>query len=187
MKSQDENESEFSEVQNPDPVEVDIEEQNGGGILEQANRILNQPAAKTIYNRRYKAKKQAQSADFSNVVVTLLTLIFASWDRPSDLKPNEDEINAFSVPCTKMLLRHIPITSKLSADALDVIGMIGAASAYYVRTREAWTLYNQAREKMQAAEQDRIASQKSSQDDPFNFNQNRLGPEDVIPASEGLL
>lgn len=182
-KDPEESALEFSEDQNLDPVEIEIEEQKGGSILEQADRLLNkQPVTKTIYNQRYKEKRKAKSEDFSNVVVTLLTLILAAWDRPSDLKPNEDEIGAFSVPCTRMLLRHIPLTAKLSQDALDVIGMVGAASAYYVRTKDAWSIYNQAREKMQAQEQTRIAVAQSIEDDPFKFHTTNLSSdEQVIP------
>jgi hypothetical protein len=54
---------------------------------------------------------------------------------------SEDETQAFSVPVTRLLLRHVPLTSKLSQDALDVIALVGGFSAYYVRTADGWKKY----------------------------------------------
>lgn len=127
-----------------------MEDHEEGGILDQASRLLNNsmPEVKLSKNQRYKAnvkaRKQATAAnaeDFSAIIVTMLTLILSAWPAPDDIKPNDEEINAFSVPVTRLLLRHVPIISKFSADALDALGMIGALSAYYVRTNPARKKY----------------------------------------------
>jgi hypothetical protein len=90
-------------------------------------------------------KGGANADDFSTIIITLITLALSAWSAPEELKPNSDEIDAFSVPATRMLLRHVPIAAKMSQDALDALGMIAALSAYSVRTRPAWNKYNEAR------------------------------------------
>ena len=152
----DEDESNYlGEVEENDPIDVKVDDQAGSdNLIASAEKLLGgvkstdtERAEKLRgYREKYKAKKKGSTnEDFSTIVVTLLTLALSAWNVPADLKPNGDEVNALSVPATRMLLRHVPITAKLSADALDVIGMIGAMSAYYARTNPAWRKYNEER------------------------------------------
>lgn len=155
-KNQDQNVSTFSDDQNPDqdqPIDqVDIQvddHSNNDDLLTSASRLIGGVTKPLSKNQRYKLNKKAKEAakgeDFSTIIVTIMTLALSAWNVPDDLKPNDDELQAFSVPATRMLLRHVPITAKLSADALDVIGMIGAMSGYYARTRKAWTKYQESK------------------------------------------
>ena len=82
-----------------------------------------------------------------------VTLALTAWSVPDDLKPNDEEVNAFTVPLTNILLRHIPITGKMSQDTLDLIAILGAGGLYYRRTSKTWTAYNAQRAKEKQAEQ----------------------------------
>lgn len=148
----DQNELTSSSDPNPDQdqaVDLQVDDHANDDILTSASRLIGGAAKPLSRNQRYKQNKKAKEAakgeDFSTIIITIMTLALSAWSVPDELKPNEDELQAFSVPATRMLLRHVPITSKLSADALDAIGMIGAMSAYYARTRKAWTKYQETK------------------------------------------
>ena len=139
---------------------MEVETQNeSDDLLASAARLVGSlpPQPKLSKGARYRANKKAKQAansdDFSAIIVTLLTLGLSAWAVPEILKPNEDELNAFSVPATRLLLRHVPLASKLSADALDLVGMIGALSGYSLRTRLEWAKYNEAQKIKRAAEE----------------------------------
>lgn len=174
----DPNENESSYSDNASVVETVIEEHResaGLDILAQATQALEAPKLSKgqRYKANLKARKTAQADDFQTIIATLLTLVVSAWSAPEGLKPNEDEVNAFSVPATRMLLRHVPIASKLSQDALDIIGMVGAISSYYARTSDAWRSYRlaQAENRRQKAEEEAKASYTLSPmaDDPLNI------------------
>jgi len=107
-----------------------------GGASERPNKKENDRK----YRERKKNKVSANAEDFSTIIVTLMTLAIAAFNVPDDIQPDNDEMQAFSIPATRLLLRHFPLANKLSADMLDVIGMISALSAYSMRTRSAWAL-----------------------------------------------
>ena len=50
-----------------------------------------------------------------------------------EIKPNESELGVFSNHLTGILIRHLPISKGLSADALDIIGIFAVVSGYYAR------------------------------------------------------
>jgi hypothetical protein len=172
-------------------VEVEIDQNQGGDdLLQSASRLVNSiPKRDRMLKResdaRYRANKKtrigsASDEDFSTIVITLLTLALSAWQPPADIKPNEDELQAFSVPVTRMLLRHIPIAKKMSADMVDIVGMIGAISAYYVRTGEAWKKYNEAR--AIKATQDHPTENAApwlQADDPLQYRGSQLVPDGV--------
>lgn len=108
----------------------------------------------TEWRKKKRSATTEQQADVTNFVIMLLTLILSALQIPGDLKPNQDEINAFAVPATKMLMRHTNITGKYSQDALDLIGMIAAISAYSVRTNAGWKQYRLQEAAKRAAMQD---------------------------------
>jgi len=185
VASQNGNELPFSEGQSPndDSVPLEVEEHDTGGILSQASQVLAGVTPKLSKNQRYKQNKKARAnastEQLSDFIITLLTLILSALVIPENLKPNEDEINAFSVPATNILLRHVPLASKLSQDALDVIGMIGALSAYYIRTRDAWLAHNATRQTQpQTVTPESVTN--IPQDDPFAFHPRA---QDIIPEA----
>lgn len=67
------------------------------------------------------------------LVVSVITLLVAVAKVPEQVKPNGDEINLFSEHLSGIMLRHLPINNKLSADALDVIGLIAVTASWYSR------------------------------------------------------
>jgi len=173
-------------------VEIEIESQaENDDLLTSASRLVggisltNQKRPNKLENdRKYRERKKTRGGvsaeDFSTIIITLLTLALSAWSAPNDLKPNEDEINAFSVPATRMLLRHVPIAAKMSQDALDALGMIAALSAYSVRTRPAWSKYNEERKSKQALETETQSAAMVVTDDPMRYHPR---PGDLMPES----
>lgn len=171
-------------------VEIEVESQSeNDDLLTSASRLVGGVSMSNMkrpnklendrkYRERKKSKGSANAEDFSTIVITLLTLALSAWSAPADLKPNEDEINAFSVPATRMLLRHVPIAAKMSQDALDAIGMIAALSAYSVRTRPAWNKYNEDRKAKQALETETQSAAVVVPDDPMRYH---ARPGDLMP------
>lgn len=141
-------------------VEEQIETQGDGSfetLIKNASASLNQPQAQkgksrtTQWRESKRAKSGAQAEEVTTFVITVMTLLLSAVQMPPDLKPNDDEIGAFSVPATKLLMRHVNLTGKLTQDALDVIGMVAAISAYGVRTGAAWKNYRAAKDAEKAA------------------------------------
>lgn len=81
---------------------------------------------------------------FATVIAAGLTLIVGALRIPGDLKPNEDETGGLAVPITNLMLRHLPISGKLTADAMDAIAIVAVVSSYYARTAIAWRDYSDA-------------------------------------------
>lgn len=155
----------FSEnAVDPAAVELEVDEHTEDvDLLAKATQVLSggmELSRNQAYKQRRKAKETAKVEDLQTTVVLILTLALSALTIPEDLKLNEDEKQAFAVPATRLLLRHVPLASKLSADAIDIIGMIGALSAYGTRTRAGWQTYREAK-----------AAQATSPrpDDPFRF------------------
>jgi hypothetical protein len=118
----------------------DLKEENPlKGLLSRAAQNLTgaTPSKRGRPSKKTQASK-ANKEDVSTLLITLLTLGVSAWNVPQEVKPNDAEISAFSVPLTNILLRHVNLTGKLTQDALDVISMIAAGTAYYARTSNAW-------------------------------------------------
>lgn len=82
---------------------------------------------------RGRKKKTAAQDEFNTLTIALLSLVIAAVNVPENIKPNDGELNQFSHHLTALLVRHLPISGKFSADALDVIGLLAVSSAYYAR------------------------------------------------------
>lgn len=81
-----------------------------------------------------KAKKaKANQDEFNSLVIAVLTLTVSFANMRPEIKPNESELSVFSNHLTGILVRHLPISKGLSADALDVIGIFAVVSGYYAR------------------------------------------------------
>jgi len=102
-----------------------------GGLLQRASNALKNddlPKAKRI-----SAKSRD---DFSVLVVSVVTLLVTFAKVEESVKPNGEEIDLFSNHLSGILLRHLPINNKLSADALDLIGIMAATATWYSRVHE---------------------------------------------------
>lgn len=81
-----------------------------------------------------KAKKsKANQDEFNSLVIAVLTLGVSFANMRPEIKPNESELGVFSNHLTGILIRHLPISKGLSADALDIIGIFAVISGYYAR------------------------------------------------------
>lgn len=82
---------------------------------------------------RGRKKKTAAQDEFNTLTIALLSLVIAAVNVPENIKPNDNELNQFSHHLTGLLVRHLPISGKFSADALDIIGLLAVGSGYYAR------------------------------------------------------
>lgn len=82
---------------------------------------------------RGRKKKTAVADEFSTLVVALLTLGVSFANIPEQVKPNQSELAIFSNHLTGILIRHLPISNKFSADSLDIIGLVAVCSGWYAR------------------------------------------------------
>jgi hypothetical protein len=71
--------------------------------------------------------------DFPTILTSVLALVFSALSMPEEMKPNKDELGAVSYHATRIMLRHIDVTNKLNADALDIIGILSTGAGWYMR------------------------------------------------------
>lgn len=74
--------------------------------------------------------------DFSVLVVSLVSLLVTFAKVDERVKPNKSEIDLFSDHLSGILLRHLPINNKLSADAIDIIGIMAVSTSWYSRVHD---------------------------------------------------
>jgi len=82
---------------------------------------------------RGRKKKTAAQDEFNTLTIALLSLVLSVTNIPENVKPNDSELAQFSNHLTGLLLRHLPISGKFSADALDIIGLLAVGSGWYAR------------------------------------------------------
>jgi hypothetical protein len=112
------------------------ESQGFGSLLKRARAGLKETfTADESPARKNKKASQSTRDDFSLLVVSVVTLAVALSKMEERLKPEKNEIELFSNHVSGILLRHLPINSKLSADALDVIGIFAVVSGWYARVQ----------------------------------------------------
>lgn len=78
------------------------------------------------------------SEDFPTILTSVLALVFSALAVPEDVRPNQSELGAVSYHATRIMLRHIDVTNKLNADALDIIGILSTSAAWYMRISPAF-------------------------------------------------
>ena len=71
--------------------------------------------------------------DLANLLTSLLALVIASITIPDELKPNNEEQAGVSYYAVKILMRHFPASKMLSADMLDIIGLLSIVAGYTAR------------------------------------------------------
>ncbi len=122
-----------------------VKEKESGGFL---NSIKNagdslglwdddKPAEKEKKDGRGRPSKSKSSGqdDLASLSVALITLILSLSNIPHDVKPNDSEVTIFSKHLTGIMIRHLPIAGKFSADGMDIIGMIAVLSSWYARVQ----------------------------------------------------
>lgn len=85
--------------------------------------------------RKYsnKAKQDRSKAEFATLVSTVIILLVALWPAPDTVKPNELEVNALSEHLSNIVLRHFDLSGAITADVLDVIGIIAVTGTWLSR------------------------------------------------------
>ena len=136
---------------NENEVEEEIgdqaDEQSDNPILDRARGILGggvdklQDKLGAPPEKLSRKTREKQEDSISTLLTAILVMMIAGWKVPTDLKPNEEEVNAVSGCATSILLRHINISGRLTADVIDAIGIVATVSVYYTRTSEGWRNY----------------------------------------------
>ncbi len=111
------------------------------GLLDRARDNLTSDAPEPPKSKWSKYKASKNKNEVTTAISSLLVLFLASWKVPDELKPNEAETEAVSNYATRLLLRHVDLSGRLTADALDVIGIVAVLSGYYARTASNWREY----------------------------------------------
>jgi hypothetical protein len=86
---------------------------------------------------RGRKKKTAATDEFSTLIVSVSVLILSFSNMPEQIKPNDAELRVLANHLSGLMLRHLPISSKFSADSLDIIGILAVLSGYYARVSPA--------------------------------------------------
>lgn len=103
----------------------------GGDLLEAP---AEGEAPKKKWNKySSKAKQEAARTELATLVSTLLVFGTLAWKAPETIKPNGDELNAVGFHLSGIIGRHIDISSVLTKDMLDVIGIMAVTAAYLSR------------------------------------------------------
>jgi hypothetical protein len=120
-------------------VEIKQSDKEGGALRD----LFTRAAARMESGEEEEEEKQPKGGrskklgdprkDLANLLTSGLTLLVASLSIPDELKPNEDEIGGVSFYTMKILLRHFPVSKMLSADMLDVVGLVSIFAGYFAR------------------------------------------------------
>jgi hypothetical protein len=102
-----------------------------GGLLARATQALKDDDSPKLSQSKKVTPKARE--DFSVLVVSVVTLLVTFAKVDERVKPNGDEINIFSEHISGIMLRHLPISNKMSADALDIIGLMAVTATWYSR------------------------------------------------------
>lgn len=71
--------------------------------------------------------------EFATLVSSLLVIASTAWNVPETIKPSKDEITGISTHLTGIILRHVDISNAMTADVIDVIGILAISGAYFSR------------------------------------------------------
>lgn len=100
-----------------------------------------------LHKKGRKPKEQENlQEDFSTLVTSLLVVVVTAWNAPEQIKPNNDELGGLSFRITRITLRHIDLSGKVTADVLDLIGIIAIGASYYSRVAPQLKQLQQPRE-----------------------------------------
>ncbi len=126
------NESSADEIDlniEPNTTESDSE---SVGFMDRLKNITSGLASDEVEEKK-PAKKSKKTPDEFNALVVALITLGTSLSIPEPYRPINDEIQIFSNHLSGILARHLSISGKLSADALDIMGLVVCTSMYYAR------------------------------------------------------
>lgn len=102
----------------------------GGNLSDSSVEENTEPRWKKYARNRGQSKAKEE---FSTLVSTLIVLATAAWNAPESVKPSKDEIAGVSEHLTGIILRHVDISSAITADVIDVIGILAISAVYISR------------------------------------------------------
>ena len=172
----------------PETVEEDLEYQDerqpsliakARGILASGvNNVQDKLGVEPDRKRKKwvpKEKRQEQESNIATLITSLLVMLLAGWKVPDELKPSEDEVTAVSGFGVSILLRHVDISGRLTAGAIDVIGIVAVTAGYISRTSKLWGEYKITQEANRALKSDEIKENISS-DTPKTIEASNVPP-----------
>lgn len=115
-----------------DRAKSKLAEMSEGGDLYTPSEA--EPPAKKKWNKYTpKAKQEETRTEFATLVSTIVVLGVLAWKAPDSVKPNGEEINAVSYHLAGIITRHIDISSAMTKDVLDTIGILAVSASYLTR------------------------------------------------------
>lgn len=138
----------------PEAVTVDIENHETGtksfrerlsdklSSFAQEDNLSGNISESTKWRRKQKGKSGEAEVEFAALVSSLFVVIVVVWRAPEEIKPNEDESNGISNRVSKIILRHVDISGRMTADMLDLIGILAIGASWYARVAPAIRQYN---------------------------------------------
>lgn len=116
-------------------VEIEQPEPKKGSIFSDLIKSASGPKEKKDAPKSKKENADASelAQDFPTIITSILALTFSALAMPEEIKPNEAEITAVSYHASRIMLRHIDVTNKLNADALDIVGILATGAGWYMR------------------------------------------------------
>jgi hypothetical protein len=128
----------------PVQEEIGVHEESGQTFKERAAQKLSSimqesageekevgPSGK--YHRRKKARAEETTSEIATLFSSLVVLALSQSSLPRELHPEQGEIDVVTNNLSRILSRHIDLSSKLSGDAIDVIGIVIVTSGWYAR------------------------------------------------------
>lgn len=104
------------------------------GVLAAATKKLQEPRTKK--ERETVADENDPQQELATLVSSVVVIIIATQHWPKEIEPNDDEVNGLSYHLTNIIFRHFPIKAGLSADFLDIIGILAVSASWYSRASE---------------------------------------------------
>lgn len=107
-------------------------ENDSEGFLSKALNFAKGLNNDDVIEDKKQRKNKKSPEEFNTLVIAFVTLA-TSLTLSEKIRPVENEITIFSNHLSGILARHLNISGKLSADALDIIGLVTVSSLYYAR------------------------------------------------------
>lgn len=138
----------------PEAVTVEIENHEAGpktfrerltdklSSITQEDNLSENVSESTKWRRKQKGKSSEAEIEFASLVSSLFVVIVAVWRAPEEVKPNDNEIDGVSNRVSKIILRHVDISGRMTADVLDLIGIIAIGASWYARVAPAIRAYS---------------------------------------------
>lgn len=130
----------------PGAVNIEVESQSDdperGDFASLLKRAANrgsinsedEPEPSEPRRSRGKAVKKSESRDeLTTLVFTVITLVISISNFPESIRPEEDEVKALGYYISGLMIRNLNISGRLGENTLDIIGILGVVSMWFMR------------------------------------------------------